>query len=75
MNRLRPTITTLWAHGLMPAMRRDQGMKSRARGLFNGYMILAVAVMVHMIFHLRRHTALMDGALRRITPKAIHTDL
>lgn len=51
----------------------DQVMDSHtARELFRWYMILTFAVTVHMIFHLWRHTALMDGALRRITPKAVH---
>ena len=33
--------------------------------------LLAVAAL-HAVFNLWRHTALMDGALRRITPRAIH---
>lgn len=51
----------------------DQVMDSHSpRELFGWYMILTAAVMIHMIFHLWRHTALMDGALRQITPKAVH---
>jgi hypothetical protein len=43
-----------------------------ARDLFQWYMILTGAVMFHAIFHLWRHTALNDGALRQITPQVIH---
>ncbi|MFZ5964750.1 hypothetical protein ACOXXX_17545 [Thalassococcus sp. BH17M4-6] len=35
-------------------------------------MILLSASSLHAIFHLWRHTALGDGALRIITPKALH---
>lgn len=33
---------------------------------------LGGAAMGHAIFHLWRHTALRDGALRRMTPRALH---
>lgn len=33
---------------------------------------LFAASALHAIFHLWRHTALGDGALRRMTPKALH---
>ena len=36
------------------------------------YFYLLSASAVHGIFHLWRHTALGDGALRRITPKSMH---
>ncbi|MEL7099598.1 MAG: hypothetical protein AAGM84_12285 [Pseudomonadota bacterium] len=50
-----------------------------ARALWTGtpmpdraLMILLAAASLHGIFHLWRHTALGDGALRRITPRALH---
>ncbi len=36
------------------------------------YFYLLAASFLHGIFHLWRHTALGDGALRRITPKTLH---
>ncbi len=33
------------------------------------------AAMIHAVFNLWRHTALCDGALRRITPRALHNIL
>lgn len=36
------------------------------------HMILLASASLHGIFHLWRHTALGDGALRRITPRALH---
>lgn len=36
------------------------------------YFYLLSVSSLHGIFHLWRHTALGDGALRRITPKAMH---
>lgn len=36
------------------------------------YMILFSVAALHGIFHLWRHTALGDGALRRMTPKFLH---
>jgi len=36
------------------------------------YFYLLSASSLHAIFHLWRHTALGDGALRRITPKSMH---
>ena len=36
------------------------------------YFYLLSASALHGIFHLWRHTALGDGALRRITPRAVH---
>lgn len=36
------------------------------------YLILTAAMAFHAIFHLWRHTALGDGALRRITPRRFH---
>ena len=33
---------------------------------------LGAAAMAHGIFHLWRHTALFDGALRRMTPRPLH---
>ncbi|WP_299623075.1 hypothetical protein [uncultured Tateyamaria sp.] len=36
------------------------------------YFYLLSASALHGIFHLWRHTALGDGALRRITPKSMH---
>jgi hypothetical protein len=42
------------------------------RELFQWYLILTAAVMLHAIFHLWRHTALNDGALRMITPQIVH---
>ena len=35
-------------------------------------MVLFSAASLHAIYHLWRHTALGDGALRRITPRALH---
>lgn len=35
-------------------------------------LILGAAALGHAIFHLWRHTALMDGALRRIVPQVFH---
>lgn len=35
-------------------------------------LVLLAAGTFHAIFHLWRHTALNDGALRKITPKALH---
>ncbi|WP_135501249.1 hypothetical protein [Roseovarius aestuariivivens] len=35
-------------------------------------LILGGAALGHAIFHLWRHTALRDGALRRITPRPLH---
>jgi hypothetical protein len=43
-----------------------------ARQLFNRYMNPSAAVMIHAIIHPWRHTALNDGALRRITPTFAH---
>jgi len=39
------------------------------------YFYLLSASSLHAIFHLWRHTALGDGALRRITPKRMHGSL
>ena len=36
------------------------------------YFYLMAASALHAIFHLWRHTALGDGALRRMTPTAVH---
>src|SRR6056297_403714 len=36
---------------------------------------LLAAALLHAVFHLWRHTALGDGALRRITPKTLHNIL
>jgi len=36
---------------------------------------LLAAALIHAVFHLWRHTALGDGALRRITPKSLHNIL
>ena len=36
------------------------------------YFVTLAVVALHAIFHLWRHTALGDGALKRITPKALH---
>lgn len=44
-------------------------------GLAQLYFYLLAASALHGIFHLWRHTALMDGALRRITPTALHSML
>ena len=41
-------------------------------GLSDWHFYLISAASLHGIFHLWRHTALGDGALRRITPKALH---
>lgn len=38
-------------------------------------MILLSAASLHAIFHLWRHTALGDGALRTMTPRALHKHL
>lgn len=46
-----------------------------ARELFQWYLILSAAGMLHAIFHLWRHTALNDGALRVITPDVLHKHL
>lgn len=35
-------------------------------------MVLLVAATFHAIFHLWRHTTLYDGALRTMTPRALH---
>jgi len=37
--------------------------------------ILFYVTMLHAVFHLWRHTALMDGALRTITPRFMHDTL
>lgn len=37
--------------------------------------ILFYITLLHAIFHLWRHTALMDGALRTITPRFMHSAL
>lgn len=60
--------------GALTLQARITGAHS-ARDLFQWYLILSAAVMVHAIFHLWRHTALNDGALRRITPRSIHSYL
>lgn len=39
---------------------------------WNVLLVLLVAGTFHGIFHFWRHTALMDGALRMISPKALH---
>lgn len=39
------------------------------------YFYVLSASALHAIFHLWRHTALMDGALRRITPRILHGSL
>ncbi|MEM8578378.1 MAG: hypothetical protein AAGF60_11035 [Pseudomonadota bacterium] len=36
------------------------------------HMALLSAAALHGVFHLWRHTALGDGALRKITPRALH---
>ncbi len=36
------------------------------------YFVLMSVASLHGIFHLWRHTALGDGAFRRMTPKALH---
>ena len=36
------------------------------------YLLLTAAMAFHAIFHLWRHTTLYDGALRRMTPRALH---
>ncbi|WP_299656306.1 hypothetical protein [uncultured Tateyamaria sp.] len=43
--------------------------------LVNLHFYLLSASSLHAIFHLWRHTALGDGALRRITPKSMHSVL
>ncbi len=42
---------------------------------WNSLLVLLVAATFHAIFHLWRHTALNDGALRMMTPKAMHKHL
>lgn len=42
------------------------------RDLLIGYYALSAVTALHAVFHLWRHTGLGDGALRRITPRAIH---
>lgn len=44
-------------------------------GLGQYHFYLLSAASLHGIFHLWRHTALGDGALRRITPTALHSML
>lgn len=39
---------------------------------WNSLLVLLVASIFHSIFHLWRHTALYDGALRMMTPKIWH---
>lgn len=39
---------------------------------WNALLVLFVASLFHAIFHLWRHTALNDGALKRMTPKIWH---
>ena len=46
--------------------------KPNAATLGDIYVYLLAASALHGIFHLWRHTALSDGALRRITPKSMH---
>ncbi|MEL6465045.1 MAG: hypothetical protein AAFQ58_08760 [Pseudomonadota bacterium] len=41
----------------------------------NLYFYLLMVSALHAVFHLWRHTALGDGALRRITPKSMHNIL
>ena len=41
-------------------------------GITQWHFYLLSASSLHAIFHLWRHTALGDGALRRITPAALH---
>ncbi|MEO0746253.1 MAG: hypothetical protein AAFY49_12980 [Pseudomonadota bacterium] len=41
-------------------------------GITQLHFYLMSAASLHAIFHLWRHTALGDGALRRITPAALH---
>lgn len=48
------------------------GNKLPGPGLPELYFYLFSASALHGIFHLWRHTALGDGALRRITPKSMH---
>jgi cytochrome b561 len=36
---------------------------------------LLAAALIHGVFHLWRHTALGDGALRRMTPRRFHNIL
>lgn len=38
-------------------------------------LVLLAAALLHAVFHLWRHTALGDGALRRITPRSLHSIL
>lgn len=42
---------------------------------WNSLLVLFAATMLHAVFHLWRHTALMDGALRMITPRVLHKHL
>ena len=42
---------------------------------WNALLVLLVAGTFHAILHLWRHTTLMDGALRTITPRAFHKHL
>lgn len=44
----------------------------QGRDLLLWFYALAAATALHGVFHLWRHTGLGDGALRRMTPKAIH---
>lgn len=45
---------------------------SPVEGIGRMHFYLMSASCLHAIFHLWRHTALGDGALRRITPNAMH---
>ncbi|WP_147103389.1 hypothetical protein [Tateyamaria sp. syn59] len=65
------------ALGLVAALTAWYMLGGRWGGpaLVDLYSYLIAASSLHAIFHLWRHTALGDGALRRITPKAMHSIL
>jgi hypothetical protein len=44
-------------------------------GARSALLSVLAAAMIHAVFNLWRHTALCDGALRRITPRALHNIL
>ncbi|MDT8328782.1 MAG: hypothetical protein RQ750_15595 [Roseovarius sp.] len=70
-----------WLHRLIYALMAWGAVALGAQGLGRALpgpearvllMALLAVTLLHGVFNLWRHTALGDGALRRITPRAIH---
>ena len=71
---LRP-IHRLQHHALYLAMVAASALviwQLEATATGRALKVLLFGGLLHGAFHLWRHTALFDGALRRITPRAIH---